>query len=483
MGQALTKKACQGFHDFLQYERRRYLSLVAEAPQEIGSDRLKIASGVLVKKQAKANFPYSDVTDFYYSSENQLVGFKVYEGGNPNPTKEVVYTYDALGRRVAKSVVDHSAPGDVRKTFNRRYVYDGQNIALEYTLDSGANKLLARYTHSPLAPDDVLAADITADGVTAQLAQNAGTAVFIKDAQGTVTDVTDSAGAKIMHYVYSAFGELIGIKDAYGADVTSAPPVNTSYGFTGREKDSESNMLYYRARYYVPEIGRFAQSDPEPGMLDFPATVINANTYALNNPANRNDPTGRFSFFEQLLIGVAAVVVAVVAVVLLPFTLGGSAVLGGIVEGALVGAIVGAGMGASINAYAGRDWDDHIWEAIGIGAAAGAVAGGITAAFMGTASQGSYLLADAGASDAPLFTSKLSIEGTVTCLGAAATIPAISTAAGALVFGTIGAFAAGGPVTGPVALAGAATGAKYGAAGGAAVGLYLGKKAIGACFK
>jgi len=180
-------------------------------------------------------------------------------------------------------------------------VRHASSIGLEYTLDSDFNKLLARYTHSPLAPDDVLAADITADGVTAQLAQNAGTAVFIKDAQGTVTDVTDSAGSKIMHYVYGAFGELIGVRDAYGADVSAAPPVNTSYGFTGREKDSESNMLYYRARYYVPEIGRFLQKDPEPGRLLLPLAVINAYIYVSNNSQNLTDPKGELWFLVAIL--------------------------------------------------------------------------------------------------------------------------------------------------------------------------------------
>ena len=381
MGQALRKNVRQGSLDFLLPERRGYCSLVAEVPRKNGLDKVRLASGVLVKKQAKANFPYSDVTDFYYSSENQLVGFKVYEGGNPNPTKEVVYTYDALGRRLAKNVVDHSSPNDPKKTFNRRYVYDGQNIALEYMLDSGFNKLLARYTHSPLAPDDVLAADITADGVTAQLAQNSGTAIYIKDAQGTVTDITDSAGSKLMHYVYSAFGELIGIKDAYGADVTSAPPVATSFTYTGREHDSESGYYYYRARYYDPAIGRFMQKDPHPGKLNLSTTVVNAYAYVSNNPQNMTDPTGMFSWFEKAIIGVGAAIAAVaVALFFLPVSIG---ILGAAMIGAVVGAITGAVLGWGINRHVGRDAGDSIWEAVGIGAMFGALAGGITMAARG----------------------------------------------------------------------------------------------------
>jgi len=311
-------------------------------------------NGNMIKRQAKANFPYSDISNFYYSSENQLIGFKLFEGGAAQPTKEVVYTYDALGRRIAKTVVDHTAPTDPRKTFNRRYVYDGQNIALEYTLDSDFNKLLARYTHSPLAPDDVLAADITADGVTAQLAQNAGTAIYIKDAQGTVTDVTDSTGMKLMHYVYSAFGELIGIKDAYGADVSSAPPVATSFTYTGREHDSESGYYYYRARYYDPAIGRFLQKDPHPGVLENPTTVVNGNAYVGNNPTNITDSTGMF--WGELLGFLGAVALTAITFGTAAFLIGGAY--------ALIG-------GASIGAAAITGVTAGLW--------AGAIAGGIAA--------------------------------------------------------------------------------------------------------
>ena len=158
---------------------------------------------------------------------------------------------------------------------------------------NGNNQLLARYTHSGLRTDDVLAADITSDGVSAGLAQNTGSYQYLKDAQGTVTDVADSSGNKLQQYVYSAFGELLGIKDAYGADVSAVPPVRTSYSYTGREYDSESGMLYYRARYYLPEIGRFLQKDPEPGRLDISSTVVNSYIYASNNPAAYTDPSGK----------------------------------------------------------------------------------------------------------------------------------------------------------------------------------------------
>ncbi len=232
-----------------------------------------------------------EVTNYSYTSENQLISFRVYVPGNSNPVKEVSYAYDALGRRVQKQVVDHV---DNTKSFTRRYAYDGQEILLEY---DGSNQLLARYTHSSLRTDDVLAVDVTSAGVSAKLAQNSGSYQYLKDHQGTITDVADNSGNKLQHYVYSAFGILLGIKDASANDVTENPPLNTSYTYTGREQDKESGFYYYRARYYDPELGRFVQADPHPGKIDTPGTTINKFSYVMNNSMNLIDPKGEFIWF------------------------------------------------------------------------------------------------------------------------------------------------------------------------------------------
>jgi RHS repeat-associated protein len=61
----------------------------------------------------------------------------------------------------------------------------------------------------------------------------------------------------------------------------------TGYGFTGREFDPETGLLYYRARYYDPKIGGFISEDP----VDF-EDGLTRYSYVLSNPVNLIDPTG-----------------------------------------------------------------------------------------------------------------------------------------------------------------------------------------------
>lgn len=86
--------------------------------------------------------------------------------------------------------------------------------------------------------------------------------------------LTDSLGSVVEEFNYDSFG--------YSADTTL-----TRYGFTGRERDSEAGLLYYRARFYDPHFGRFISEDP----TGF-AGGINWYAYVNNRPLVRVDPTG-----------------------------------------------------------------------------------------------------------------------------------------------------------------------------------------------
>jgi len=73
--------------------------------------------------------------------------------------------------------------------------------------------------------------------------------------------------------------------DAWGQMLASTGTI-PQYGYTGREPD-ETGLVYYRARYYDPTIGRFTQRDPI-GLHG----GINQYAYVGGNPVNLTDPDG-----------------------------------------------------------------------------------------------------------------------------------------------------------------------------------------------
>jgi RHS repeat-associated protein len=63
--------------------------------------------------------------------------------------------------------------------------------------------------------------------------------------------------------------------------------------FTGKERDAESGLDYFLARYYNSNMGRFLSPDPLGGSLLNPQS-LNRYSYGFNNPLTNVDPTGMY---------------------------------------------------------------------------------------------------------------------------------------------------------------------------------------------
>tara|TARA_B110001454_G_scaffold173944_1_gene165312 strand:- start:2463 stop:10619 length:8157 start_codon:yes stop_codon:yes gene_type:complete len=235
---------------------------------------------------------------YQYSSLNQLVKVQIMSGsiGSLATIQEISYAYDVLGRRMQKTVRNFSNSS----TYTRKYAYNGSNIIAEY---DGNNGLLAKYSHSPLSADDILAAEITDQGVLAGLSAQPGVFHYLKDHLNSVTEIADANGSVIQKYEYSSYGEINSIKNANDVVLEfNQAPLRTSFTYTGREYEAETGLLYYRARYYDPSNGRFLQQDTDPGSLRNPASVINKYTYADNRPVLLNDPSGKFPLLAAVVV-------------------------------------------------------------------------------------------------------------------------------------------------------------------------------------
>jgi len=109
---------------------------------------------------------------------------------------------------------------------------------------------------------------------------------YSTDAIGSVRAVTKQVNGQwqvVARHDFMPFGE----------EVAPPPPPSDKRLFTGKERDSETGMDYFGARYYRAGLGRFPTVDPVGGRLADPQT-LNRYAYARNNPLRYVDPTGMY---------------------------------------------------------------------------------------------------------------------------------------------------------------------------------------------
>src|SRR6267154_5975456 len=85
--------------------------------------------------------------------------------------------------------------------------------------------------------------------------------------------------------------------DSFGKQTSSSGSLTNPFQYTGRESDSESNVYFYRARYYDQNAGRFLSEDPK----RFDAG-INFYAYVANNSPNKTDPFGLKMCWTKLVV-------------------------------------------------------------------------------------------------------------------------------------------------------------------------------------
>ena len=117
-------------------------------------------------------------------------------------------------------------------------------------------------------------------------AQTQDTVIYYHtDAIGSVRMITNANGQVISRHDYLPFGE------------PWTPPANADVRqFAGKERDVETGLDYFGARYYSSAIGRFTTADqvlhPENAALN--PQLWNKYAYVSNNPLRKVDPDGRW---------------------------------------------------------------------------------------------------------------------------------------------------------------------------------------------
>ena len=205
-----------------------------------------------------------DTWDYTYDYANRLISVE------KNDSVIGTYTYDGEGYRIQKT------ENDITTT----YVYSGTHCIFEENSTGYAN-----YIYGP--------AGLVAKRTT--MNQESYTYYYHRDHSGSTRLVTDSNKNIISSVSYHPFGEPY---SGQGLEHRL---------FTGKEMDS-TDLYYFNARYYDPELGRFITQDSYTSLPNDPRILgsnslgcsqwltdpvrFNQYSYAGNNPLTFNDPEG-----------------------------------------------------------------------------------------------------------------------------------------------------------------------------------------------
>ncbi|GAB5404837.1 MAG: hypothetical protein Aurels2KO_30680 [Aureliella sp.] len=217
---------------------------------------LTAVAGSAVSTDVKGNMtlipsaarPDNTALGLSWDMDNRLKSADV---GN-NGSTEVTYQFDALGRRVARSVLFPLPPGGEGQGegVTTIYVQSGQRTIADYTSGANSSSPLYRYVYGSYIDEPVLRYQPT----------GAQSVYFHRNQQYSVTALTSASGAILERYAYTAYGTPT-IANASGTILTSSAQ-NNRYTYTGREWDQTISLYHYRARMYDASLGRFCSKDP-----------------------------------------------------------------------------------------------------------------------------------------------------------------------------------------------------------------------------
>jgi RHS repeat-associated protein len=212
---------------------------------------------------------YSDVSNrihntggtFTYDAAGNLTADPVNSSYTYNAEGEltsaagVTYTYDAEDRRVMKSTGKTYWYGVGSDPLSESDVYG--NISNEYIFLNGAR--IAMLT-------------LSTGAVNYYIADHLSSSRIVANSSGSVLDDSDFY--------------------PYGGERSYSSSSGNNYKFTGKERDTESGLDDFAARFYTSNYGRFLSADESKYAKPADPQTWNLYTYVANNPVNAVDPTG-----------------------------------------------------------------------------------------------------------------------------------------------------------------------------------------------
>jgi RHS repeat-associated protein len=273
---------------------------------------------------------------YEYDSNNQLTKFKkgfLINGSIQSPSKEISYTYDALGNRI--NIYEDGIPTTYTVNNMNQYVNStgGQSQIFSYDdngnlLSNGQSGFTYNYKNAISTiievndtiffQDDALGRRVKemagSESVELFYSQlqiieekssmnsveylygygiedlimnetNESKVFYTQGSLHSVVSINSSSGNLLELYEYYPYGKVIIYDNLF--QVQSSSNYDIKNFFTGRRLDSQNMIYYNRLRGFDSSLGRFLQRDP----IGY-SRSLNSYMYVLNNPINFFDPFG-----------------------------------------------------------------------------------------------------------------------------------------------------------------------------------------------
>jgi RHS repeat-associated protein len=245
------------------------------------------------------------------NTKNQInnTGFAYDAAGNLVADGSLTMTYDAENRMISTNAgVSYAYDGDgkrVGKSNGKLYWYGMSSLdALAETDGAGNNP-----TEYIFFGDKRIARREASGAVFYSFADHLGSSRVVTNTVGVgcVCDGDgrwEASGAVFYYFadhlgssrvVTNAAGQILDESDYYpfGGERAVAAGSGNTYKFTGKERDPETGLDHFVARYHSSSLGRFMNPDPLGGRIFDPQT-LNKFSYVRNNPLNLIDPSGMY---------------------------------------------------------------------------------------------------------------------------------------------------------------------------------------------
>jgi RHS repeat-associated protein len=181
--------------------------------------------------------------------------------------ERVLYTYDAMGRRVRKEIVPpREGPiGDPASVRVVSFLWDGHTVAQEIDTERGKRV----YVHTPRGLTPILQAE------------RGEVFTYVLDHLGAAKELIDTNGRVSWSAACAAYGAVV---ETWRDPL--AKPAETPLRAPGQYFDDETGLFYTRFRYFEPDTARWLSPDPL-------GIVGGANLFGFNGaPTNDVDPFG-----------------------------------------------------------------------------------------------------------------------------------------------------------------------------------------------